>query len=125
MGTVMRGIFPILITPFDQQERVDEDSLRSVVEFNISAGVHGLGIALGSEILKLTEAERSLVISVVVDQTRGRIPIVVNTGAQANLTAAIYSRQAEDLGASAVMCLPPSPVSAAEARSNLRAISDP
>ena len=120
----MQGVFPILVTPFDTNERVDEDSLRSVVEFNISAGVHGLGIALGSEILKLTEAERSLVISVVVDQARGRVPIVVNTGAQANLTAAIYSRQAEDLGASAVMCLPPSPVSAAEARSYFRAISD-
>ncbi len=120
----MQGVFPILVTPFDADERVDEDSLRSVVEFNISAGVHGLGVALGSEILKLTEAERSLVISVVVDQTRGRVPIVVNTGAQANLTAALYSRQAEDLGASAVMCLPPSPVSAAEARSYFKAISD-
>jgi dihydrodipicolinate synthase/N-acetylneuraminate lyase len=120
----MQGIFPILVTPFDDQERIDEDSLRGVVEFNISAGVHGLGIALGSEILKLTEAERSQVISVVVDQTRGRVPIVVNTGAQANLTAALYSRQAEDLGAAAVMCLPPSPVSATEARSYFKAISD-
>ena len=120
----MQGIFPILVTPFDDQERIDEDSLRGVVEFNISASVHGLGIALGSEILKLTEAERSQVISVVVDQTRGRVPIVVNTGAQANLTAALYSRQAEDLGAAAVMCLPPSPVSATEARSYFKAISD-
>src|SRR5216683_4185662 len=120
----MRGVFPILVTPFDDQERIDEDSLRGVVEFNISAGVHGLGIALGSEILKLTEAERSQVISVVVDQTRGRVPIVVNTGAQANLTAALYSRQAEDLGAAAVMCLPPSPVSATEAVSYFKAISE-
>src|SRR5205823_10255753 len=78
----------------------------------------------GSEILKLTEAERAQVISVVVDQARGRVPIVVNTGAQANLTAALYSRQAEDLGAAAVMCLPPSPVSATEARSYFKAISD-
>ena len=74
--------------------------------------------------MKLTEGERSLVISVVVNQTRGRVPIVVNTGAQANLTAALYSRQAEDLGAAAVMCLPPSPVSATEARSYFKAISD-
>jgi dihydrodipicolinate synthase/N-acetylneuraminate lyase len=120
----MQGIFPILVTPFDDRERVDVDSLRGVVEFNVGAGVHGLGIALGSEILKLTEVERTQVISVVVDQTRGRVPIVVNTGAQANLTAVLYSRQAEDLGASAVMCMPPSPVSAAEARSYFKAISD-
>jgi dihydrodipicolinate synthase/N-acetylneuraminate lyase len=124
MGTLMRGIFPILITPFDQQERVDEDGLRSVVEYTIGAGVHGLGIALGSEILKLTEPERKQVIAIVVDQTRGRVPVVVNTGAQANWTAALYSRQAEDLGAAAVMCLPPTPVSGSELRSYFRAFSD-
>ena len=49
MAEAMRGVFPILVTPFDDQERVDEDSLRSLVDFTIGAGVHGLGIALGSE----------------------------------------------------------------------------
>lgn len=121
----MRGVFPILVTPFDEQERVDEDSLRSLVDFNIGAGVHGLGIALGSEIQKLTEPEREQVIRIVVDQTRGRVPVVVNTGAQANLTAVLYSRQAVDLGAAAVMCLPPAPpVSASEMRAYFKAISD-
>ncbi|MGI9148388.1 MAG: dihydrodipicolinate synthase family protein [Chloroflexota bacterium] len=120
----MLGIFPILVTPFEDDDRVDADSLRNLVDFNIGAGVHGLGIALGTEILKLTEAERSRVISVVVEQARGRVPVVVNTGAQANLTAVLYSRQAEDLGAAAVMCLPPSPVSATEARSYFKAVSD-
>jgi 4-hydroxy-tetrahydrodipicolinate synthase len=49
---------------------------------------------------------------------------VVNTGAQSNVTAALYSRRAEELGAAAVMCMPPSPVSATEARSYFKAISD-
>ena len=121
---VMQGVFPILATPFDEQDRIDAESLRRLVAFNIDAGVHGLGIALGSELLKLNEAERQQVISIVVDQTRGRVPIVVNTGAQSNVVANEYSRQAQDLGASAVMCMPPSPVSATEARSYFKAISD-
>jgi 4-hydroxy-tetrahydrodipicolinate synthase len=120
----MQGIFPILVTPFDEHERVDTDSLRSLVDFTIGAGVHGLGIALGSEILKLTEPERDQVITTVVDQARGRVPIVVNTGTQANATAALYSRRAQDLGAAAVMCMPPSPVSSTEARSYYKAISE-
>src|SRR5919201_318752 len=107
MSDVMQGIYPILVTPFDDRERVDEDSLRSLVDFTIDAAVHGLGIALGSEILKLTEPEREQVIRIVVDQARGRVPVVVNTGAQASVTAALYSRQAVDRGAAAVMCLPP------------------
>jgi dihydrodipicolinate synthase/N-acetylneuraminate lyase len=120
----MQGIFPILVTPFDKQERIDTDSLRNLVDFTIEAGVHGLGIALGSEILKLTEAERDLVITTVVDQARGRVPIVVNTGAQASVTAAFYSRRAVELGATAVMCMPPSPVTGTETRSYFQAISD-
>jgi dihydrodipicolinate synthase/N-acetylneuraminate lyase len=120
----MRGIYPILVTPFDAQERIDEDSLRSEVDFVIGAGVHGIGLALGSEILKLTEPERTRLIQVVVDQVRSRVPVVVNTGAQASLTAAVYSRQAADLGAAAVMCLPPSLASATETRAYFRAISD-
>jgi 4-hydroxy-tetrahydrodipicolinate synthase len=77
----MRGIFPILITPFDEHARIDEDSLRGLVEFNLAAGVHGLGIALGSEVFKLSEAERDQMTRIVVDQVAKRVPVVVNTGA--------------------------------------------
>lgn len=122
---VMKGIFPILLTPFDDDGRIDEESLQSEVEFNLAAGVHGLGLALGSEFLKMTEEERQRVTKIVVEQVRGRVPVVVNTGAQSNVAAALYSRQAEELGASAVMCMPPSMgVSATEMRSYFKAISD-
>lgn len=122
---VMRGIFPILLTPFDDDGRIDEESLRSEVEFTLKAGVHGLGLALGSELLKMTEEERQRVTRIVVDQVRGGVPVVVNTGAQSNVVAALYSRQAEELGASAVMCMPPSMgVSGTEMRSYFKAISD-
>lgn len=57
----MRGIFPILLTPFDDDGRIDEESLRSEVDFNLAAGVHGLG----SEFLTLTEEERQRVTRVV------------------------------------------------------------
>jgi dihydrodipicolinate synthase/N-acetylneuraminate lyase len=121
----MRGIFPILLTPFDDAGRIDEESLLSEVDFNLKAGVHGLGLALGSEFLKLTEAERQRVTKLVVDHVRGRVPVVVNTGAQSNVVAALYSRQAEELGAAAVMCMPPSMgVSGSEMRSYFKAISD-
>ena len=121
----MRGIFPILLTPFDDDGRIDEDSLKSEVEFNLAAGVHGLGLALGSEFLKMTEEERQHVTKLVVEQVRGRVPVVVNTGAQSNVVAALYSKQAEELGASAVMCMPPSMgVSGPEMRSYFKAISD-
>ena len=121
----MRGVYPILITPFDERSRVDEDSLRSLVEFTLAAGVHGLGVALGSEIFKLSEAERNLVTRVVVDQAGGRAPVVINSGAAGADLAVEYSRAAERNGADAVMILPPAfmPASPEEVLDYFQAIS--
>jgi dihydrodipicolinate synthase/N-acetylneuraminate lyase len=123
---MMRGVFPILVTPFDNESRVDEESLRRLVEFNISAGVHGLGVALGSEVFRLSEAERLQVARIVVEQARGRVPVVINTGAQGTDLAVHYSRMAEEAGADALMVMPPSfvPAGPAEIREYFQAISE-
>ena len=122
----MRGMYPILITPFDEKWRVDEESLRSLIEFNVKAGVHGIGVALGSEVFKLSEAEREQVTRVVVDQVRGRVPVVINTGAAGTDLAVLYSQKAQELGADALMVMPPTfnPASPAETREYFKAISD-
>ena len=77
----MCGVFPILITPFFEDGRIDEGSLRRLIKFNLDAGVHGLGVALASEIFKLSEGERDEVTRIVVEQVGGRVPVVFNTGA--------------------------------------------
>jgi 4-hydroxy-tetrahydrodipicolinate synthase len=122
----MTGVYPILVTPFDERGRIDEESLRRLVEYNLGAGVHGLGIAMASEVLKLTEAERDRVTRLVVDQVRGRVPVVVNTGGPATDVAVFYSRRAQELGADALMCQPPtlSPPTPTETRAYFKAISD-
>jgi 4-hydroxy-tetrahydrodipicolinate synthase len=122
----MRGVFPILITPFDEQARIDEASLRSLVQFNIAAGVHGLGVALGSEVFKLSEGERDRVTRVVVDEVGARVPVVINTGAAGTDLAVFYSQAAEANGADALMIIPPSfmPAGPDEVRAYYRAISD-
>ncbi|HEX5414133.1 MAG TPA: dihydrodipicolinate synthase family protein [Chloroflexota bacterium] len=124
-GERMTGVYPILVTPFDERGRIDEESLRSLIDFNLEAGVHGLGIAMASEVLKLTEAERDQLTRLVVEQVRGRVPVVVNTGGPATDVAVYYSRRARDLGADALMCQPPtlSPPTATETRSYFKAIS--
>ena len=127
MSTVtMRGVFTILVTPFDEKGRIDEESLRRLIEFNLAAGVHGLGVALGSEIFKLAEAERDQVTQIVVDQVRQRVPVVINTGAPGTDLAIYYSQRAEELGADALMILPPAflPAGPGEVHAYFQAISD-
>jgi 4-hydroxy-tetrahydrodipicolinate synthase len=103
----MQGVFPILVTPFDESGRIDEDSLRNLIEFNVAAGVHGLGVAIGSEMFKFTEAERAQVTRCVIEQVRRRVPVVINTGANGTDLAVHYSQAAQDAGADALMILPP------------------
>ncbi|MGC9348131.1 MAG: dihydrodipicolinate synthase family protein [Anaerolineae bacterium] len=104
----MAGVFPIVVTPFDEQGRVDVDSLQNLVDFELAAGVHGLGIALGSEVVRLTEDERALVTRTVVDRVKRQVPVVVNTGGAGTHLALHYSRLAEENGADALMLTGPS-----------------
>jgi 4-hydroxy-tetrahydrodipicolinate synthase len=103
----MQGVFPILVTPFDEKGRIDEESLRALCDFNLGAGVHGLGVAIGSEMFKFNEAERAAVTRIVIDQVKKRVPVVINTGAGGTDLAVFYSRTAEDAGADALMIIPP------------------
>ncbi|MBX3001175.1 MAG: dihydrodipicolinate synthase family protein [Caldilineaceae bacterium] len=121
----LRGVYPILITPFMEDGQIDEEGLRRLIDFDIEAGVHGLGVALGSEIFKLSEAERDHVTRVVVDQVDGRVPVVINTGAAGTDLAVFYSRRAQENGADALMIMPPAfmPAIADEVRDYFRAIS--
>ncbi|PNB46077.1 dihydrodipicolinate synthase family protein, partial [Pseudomonas sp. GW456-12-10-14-LB2] len=88
---------------FDEKGRIDIDSLQSLIDFNVAAGVHGLGVALGSEIFKFSEGERELVTRTVVTHVAGRVPVVINSGASGTDLAVLYSRGAEAAGADALM----------------------
>ena len=103
----MRGVYPILQTPFDAHGRLDTESLLRLVEFEIQAGVHGLGVAMGSECFRLSEAERNAMTRLIADQARGRVPVVINTSATGTDLAVLYSQQAQDHGADALMLTPP------------------
>ncbi|HEY9012308.1 MAG TPA: dihydrodipicolinate synthase family protein [Devosia sp.] len=113
---VIEGVVPILVTPFFEDGRIDGESLRSLIDFNVEAGVHGLGVALGSEVFKFTEAERQEIIGIVVDQVRKRVPVIINTGATGTDLAVHYGGMAEATGADALMIMPPTffPVGADE-----------
>lgn len=120
----IRGVVPILVTPFDRDGGIDEESLSSLIEFNIAAGVHGLGVALGSEVFKFNEAERAQVTRATIKAVNGRVPVIINSGAAGTDLAVFYSKAAEAAGADALMVIPPSfmPVSSEEIFDYYRAI---
>jgi 4-hydroxy-tetrahydrodipicolinate synthase len=103
----MRGVYPILSIPFDSKGRIATDDFEHLIDWTVGHRVHGVGVAMASEIYKLTEAERDEVTSLVVKRVRGRAKVVINTGAEGTDVAIHYSRRAQDLGADALMIRPP------------------
>ena len=118
-----RGLFPILAMPFEENGNVDEEDLRNEVEFCISTGADGLGLAMASEMPKLSECERSLATKTVVSQADGRAKVVINTSALSTELAIKMSQDAADIGADAIMIIPPIGVSEYEIRSHYESIS--
>lgn len=104
----MKGVYPILSMPFDSEGRIVFEDLKRQVDWLVECGVHGIGIAVASEVYKLTESERDDVLKAVVDQTKGRVKVVMNTGGEGTDVAIHYSKRAEELGADALMIRPTS-----------------
>lgn len=103
----IEGVVPILLCPFFEDGRFDFESMERQVEFNIAAGVHGLGLAIGSEMFKFNEAERAELIAFTASAIAKRAPLIVNTSAAAADLAVHYAMLAEKQGADVLMVYPP------------------
>lgn len=105
----LRGTYTVIITPFTPDGRaIDEDKLRWLVDFQIEQGIHGLiALASNGEFLSLGDEERHEVARIVVDQARGRVPVVVGTAAESTWDVIRYTKDAEAVGADCAMILTP------------------
>ena len=108
MSSSMRGVFSVMVTPFNSDGAIDEPALRKYVNWQIEEGIHGL-IPLGStgEFLSLTDLERHDVARIVIEESNGRVPVIIGTGAESSVDVVRYSLEAENLGAEGVMIIPP------------------
>ena len=103
-----RGSFAIPMTPFDDRDRIDEEVLRAEIEFCVECGVGGIVVpVMVSEFQALSEDERRLMIRLPVEAVAGRLPVVANVAAVDTATAVAYARYAQQVGADAVIAMPP------------------
>jgi 2-keto-3-deoxy-L-arabinonate dehydratase len=102
------GVYPIVPTIFDGDGAFDEAGQRATVDALVEAGVHGMVVlANASEGYTILDAERGAVIRATVSQAAGRVPVVATCNHASTVGAVRFAREAEDLGADAVMFLPP------------------
>jgi 4-hydroxy-tetrahydrodipicolinate synthase len=106
-ANVFRGSLTALITPF-RDGKLDEDALRRLVEWQIAEGTHGL-VPTGTtgESPTLDYDEHNTVIEVVIEQSRGRVPVMAGTGSNSTAEAIYLSKHAEKAGAQGLLVVTP------------------
>jgi len=103
------GVFAVIVTPFKENEELDEKALVSHVEYLVKeGGVQGI-IANGStgEVFSLSDAERARVSEVVIGVVNKRVPVLVGGSANATRDCIRYSEAAQRAGADGIMLVHP------------------
>lgn len=99
-ATRLSGCGTALVTPFDTQGKIDEAALRALVDWQIEEGIHFL-VPCGStgEAATMTIEEHCRAVAVVVDQAKGRVPVVAGAGSNDTRKAIELSKAMRDAGA--------------------------
>lgn len=104
---MFKGSMVALVTPF-KGGKVDEAGLKKLVEFHIKNGTTAL-VPCGTtgESATLSYAEHDKVIELVVEFTKGRIPVIAGTGSNSTDEAIMLTRHAKKVGADASLQVSP------------------
>jgi 4-hydroxy-tetrahydrodipicolinate synthase len=108
MAERFAGVFPVVLTPFDSNDAVDVPALRRYLRYLLDRRVHGLA-AMGStsELQQLRGPEWTIAVQTIVEESAGRVPVVVGCSANATRDVLARAREAQELGADAIMVTPP------------------
>jgi 4-hydroxy-tetrahydrodipicolinate synthase len=103
-----QGVYVAMMTPFGAEGRVQEDVLRSMVDFLIQKGVHGLfPVSSVGESVHLSMEERVRLMRIVADEAKERVPVTPGVGTTRPDHSIELARQAAALGCTAVVAAPP------------------
>jgi len=105
---MFKGTGTALITPFKTDQSVDYDALKKIVRQQLDGGVDALvviGTTGESPVIDFDEREK--IISLVIKEVNGKIPVIVGTGTNNTKKVVENNKQAEELKASSVLIVNP------------------
>jgi len=103
-----KGITVALVTPFNDDASLDEESLKGLVEWQIQQGTEGILVAgTTGEAATLSMEEHGHLMEIVCEQVAGRIPVICGAGSNCTSEALFLTRCAEGFGADAILSVGP------------------
>lgn len=104
----LQGVIAAIVTPFNDQDRLDEAAARRITRHVIDGGVQAIMTAGGTgEFPHLTREERSQITRIVVEESGGRVPVIAGTAACSTREAIDLTLDAAQAGATAAILTPP------------------
>ncbi len=99
---MFKGAITAIVTPFLENEDIDEQSLRNLVDFQVKNSIDGI-VPCGTtgESPTLSHEEHNRVIELVIDAANGRVPVIASTGSNSLREAIQMTGKAKDAGANA------------------------
>ena len=105
--TKFKGSFTALVTPF-KNGSLDEVAFRSLVNWQISEGTHGLvPVGTTGESPTLSHDEHKRVVEWCIEEAKGRVPVIAGAGSNSTKEAIELAEHAEQAGANAVLVVTP------------------
>lgn len=103
----LRGVLPVFQTPYHADEAIDYATLEGEIAWLHDCGAHGIVMAMVSETLRLASEEREALAEAACRLGRARGLVIISVGAESSKVAERFAKQAESVGADAVMAIPP------------------
>lgn len=103
-----KGTMVALVTPMHQDGSLDKQAVQGLVEWHIQSHTEALVVAgTTGEACTLSVDEQFELISLVVEQAAGRIPVIAGTGTNATHTTRLLTENAKRAGAKASLVVTP------------------
>jgi 4-hydroxy-tetrahydrodipicolinate synthase len=103
-----KGIYPALMTPFGDDFLINETELQRLVEFGLERGLDGIfPVSSVGEGVHMSFDEKCRCMKIVVDQVRGRVPVVPGVVATSPHECTLLAKYAATIGCDAVLITPP------------------
>jgi len=106
-NTIFKGIIAYPITPFQENEKVDIELYKKLLERLIVSGSHGVAPLGSTGVMPyLNDEEKEAITEATVEQVNGRVPILVGVSNLTTERTIYHAKFAEKAGAAAVMIIP-------------------
>ena len=107
MEKMFKGSIVAIVTPF-KNGKIDETSLRNLVNWHIDEGTHGIvPVGTTGESPTLDHSEHREVVEIVIDQVNNRVPVIAGAGSNSTSEAISLLMHAESVGADAALIVTP------------------